>query len=233
MKQILAVMIGALAITGCDSITGSGRIITEKREMGTFEGINISGSIDVEVLPGADYKVEVEADDNVMQYIITDIRKGRLDVRYRSNMSFMNVHAKVFVTAPGFDQLSVSGSGNITSRSPIVQDQKIAVKVSGSGDINIELEAPEVEAGITGSGAITISGRTRNFDASITGSGDIKCGELKSESTSIEITGSGTAHVFASVFLKARTRGSGDIVYIGHPGTTDIKKGGSGSIEGE
>ena len=107
------------------------------------------------------------------------------------------------------------------------------LNVSGSGDIKIGLESPEVESTITGSGSITLDGRTKNFDASITGSGDFKCSGLKSENTNVDITGSGSARVFASVFLKARTRGSGDIVYSGNPGSTDIKKSGSGSVNAE
>ncbi len=77
-----------------------------------------------------------------------------------------------------------------------------------------------------------LHGRCRNFDGNISGSGDLKCKNLLSENATVSIYGSGTAHVFASVHLKASTAGSGDIYYSGNP-STEINKSGSGSVEAE
>lgn len=233
MKQLFFLLFLATALMACKGITGSGNIITERRDVGHFSGISSSGSIDIEVVNGPSETVEVEADDNALKYIITEVKGGNLDVHYKSNMSFMNIHTKVIVTAPGFDLLSVKGSGNISSTGRLLQEEKIEIRLNGSGDINAYVDAPEIIASLKGSGSISLRGRTRNFEASLDGSGDIKAKDLKSESTNIEANGSGSAYVFASVFLKARKNGSGDIRYSGHPGKTELNSKGSGALEAE
>ena len=51
----------------------------------------------------------------------------------------------------------------------------------------------------------------------------MKCNKLLSENTTAGITGSGTAHVFASVHLVAKVTGSGDIYYSGNPPSPEIQ----------
>ena len=131
------------------------------------------------------------------------------------------------------NKLFISGSGDIISRNTIKDADIIEMKVSGSGDINISADAPSIKATISGSGTITSSGRTKDFAGTITGSGDLKCKNLLSENASVTITGSGTAHVYASVHLVAKVTGSGDIFYSGNPGSPDIRKTGSGTIQAE
>ena len=98
---------------------GSGHIQTEKRNVGHFDGVQASGSMDIEVTNGDKLSVEVEADDNVLPYIITEVNDGLLDVHFKSNTSFNDVHVKVYVTAPVLQKLFVKGSGNITSKNTI------------------------------------------------------------------------------------------------------------------
>lgn len=232
MRTILTAFLLAIVFCSCEHITGSGNIITQTRNPNHFQGVQTSGSIDVEIMNDATPSVKVEADDNVMQYIVTDVNGGLLNVHYKNHISFDNIHVKVYVSAPDFNKLFVAGSGAITSKNT-VKTTELETKVSGSGDINAIVDAPSVTANIGGSGTISLEGRTRNFDCSIGGSGDIKCNRLLSENTTVSITGSGTAHVFASIHLVAKVTGSGDVYYSGNPPSPEIHTTGSGSIQAE
>jgi carbon monoxide dehydrogenase subunit G len=198
-----------------------------------FTALRTSGSIDIEVMNDENQTVRVEADDNILPYIITRVDDGMLDVRYRSNMMFNNTHVKVYVSAPLLKKIIVGGSGSIISKDVLKEQDEIEFKVSGSGDINAIVDAPSITAGIGGSGTISLHGKTKNFSCSIGGSGDVKCKDLLSESTNVSISGSGTAHVFASVHLVAKVSGSGDIYYSGNPSSPEIHTSGSGSVEAE
>ncbi|MEO6328540.1 MAG: head GIN domain-containing protein [Ginsengibacter sp.] len=232
MRYILFIL-SAFLFCSCDNISGSGQIQTENRNVGEFDGVQASGSMDIEVTDGNKVSVQVEADDNVLPYILTEVKGGVLEVYYKKNTSFNNVHTRVYVTAPVFTRLLVRGSGNIVSKNTIKSDESIAAKISGSGDINADVDAPEVKAEISGSGNLSLRGRTKIFEGNISGSGDLRCKDLLSENAKIGIAGSGTAHVYASVHLKASTVGSGDIYYSGNPSTPEIHKIGSGNIEPE
>ena len=232
MKQLIFAVFSAVIFCSCQSITGSGNIVTQTRNLHQFDGVRASGSIDIEVINDQSQLVKVEADDNIMPYIITKVEDGMLDVHLKPNFMYHNINAKVYVSAPSLTKLTVAGSGSITSKDVLADNEQIGFKVSGSGDINASVDAPSIIASIGGSGTITLSGKTKDFNCSLTGSGDFKCKNLLSENTTATVTGSGTAHVYASVHLGGKVTGSGDIYYSGHP-AVEIHRTGSGSVQPE
>ena len=233
MTRLLTVMALAVIFCSCESITGSGNIITQTRNLDQFNGVKASGSIDIEVSNAPNQSLTIEADDNILPYIITKVENGMLDVHLKHNMSYRNVNVKVYVSAPSLLRLTASGSGSIVSQNAITGNDRIEFRVSGSGDIKASVDAPSVVASVSGSGTITLKGRTKDFDCTISGSGDLRCQELLSENTTVSVGGSGTARVFASVNLNAKVSGSGDIVYSGNPSSPVIHKSGSGTVREE
>ncbi|MEO7801250.1 MAG: head GIN domain-containing protein [Ginsengibacter sp.] len=231
MRNIIILTAMALTVCSCNVETGSGNIISENRQVGSFEGVQASGSIDVNVQSGPEDQVVIEADDNILKYIITEVDNGVLEIHYKSNTNFRNTHITAHVIGKDLNRLYVSGSGNIKVTNIIKNDDRIQVKVSGSGDISAILDVPKVEAESSGSGNITLRGKCKNFEADMSGSGDLKSSELLAENADVSIAGSGTASVHCSVKLKARASGSGSIYYSGNPQDQQINKSGSGSVE--
>ncbi len=214
-------------------VSGNGNVKSEVRQMQNFTGVHSAGSIDVEIITADKYEITVENDENLLQYVTTTVDGGVLLIRYKDDVNIHDDHAKVYVTAPSLKKVVVSGSANISFDDGLSSDRKFEVKVSGSGDIEGGLDAPEVIAVVSGSGNINLHGRTRDLDASSTGSGDLNFSALRSENARVRISGSGNARVFASVSLDARTAGSGDIYYGGHPNSPKISISGSGSVTPE
>lgn len=233
MNRLLSSILLLLIFTSCHSISGSGKIVSQNMQLSGFNGIQTSGSIDIEIKPGSNESVVIEADDNVQPYIAATVQNGLLDIHYKPNMSFMNTHAKVLVTATTLNKLIVSGSGDIISYGTLTEANKVEIIVEGSGSIKAGVDAPSVITNIDGSGSIDLNGRTRNFEGTISGSGDLKCHNLLSENTTLTVEGSGKAHVYASVSLTATISGSGDIFYSGHPARPQLIKHGSGSFKEE
>jgi hypothetical protein len=230
MKNFIFLLIASLFFVSCESIYGNGNIITEKRDIPQIHAVRNSGSINVEITIGENFSVSVEDDENILPYIITEVRDGVLHVHYKEGTNINNDHAKVYVTAPSLDKIITSGSGDISSEGIIRSRRAIEFSSSGSGDMEAKVDAPSVKVSGSGSGNISLSGRTKDFDCRMSGSGDVNCGDLRSENATISILGSGNAHVFASVHLNARTTGSGDIIYSGNPQSPEIHSTGSGDV---
>ncbi len=216
-----------------DSISGNGNVKTETRNVGNFHAIKSSGSIDLEISEGDAYSVSVEDDENILPVIVTEVNDGTLNVDYKDNTSINNDHAKVYIKAPSLDKIISSGSADIMINDMIKNERQIEVSVSGSGNIKGGVDAPAITASIGGSGNVSLSGRTKSFDGKVSGSGDLDCGNLQSENAEVSVSGSGNAHVFASVSLKARASGSGDVYYRGKPTSPEIHTSGSGSVQPE
>jgi hypothetical protein len=210
-------------------VNGNGNVTTQKRTVSDFSGVQVAGPYTVYVTQGDQYSVEVKADENLHEYIDIYEQGGKLKIGQRRGytLSWRNT-IEVHITAPRFKELSVAGSGKIQSRSTLT-GEKIRASVSGSGNILLDVDAPEIATDIAGSGNIVIKGRTRNQDADIAGSGELHAFDLLAENAKLDISGSGDAEVFASKSLDIRIAGAGNVDYKGNP---SIKKSiaGSGDI---
>ncbi len=239
MKNFIAIIYAAFFFVSCnvsfngDSLSGNGNVKTETRKVGNFNAVKTSGSIDIEISEGDAYSVSVEDDENILPAIVTEVEGGTLNIHYKNNTSISDDHAKVYIKAPSLDKIISSGSAGITITDVVKNTRKIEIAVSGSGDIKGRVDAPAINASIGGSGNMSLSGRTKDFEGKVSGSGDLKCGDLQSENTTVSVSGSGKAHVFASVSLHARASGSGDVYYRGNPSSPEIHTSGSGSVQPE
>ncbi len=210
-------------------IEGNGNISTQERNTGNFTGVSASGSIDIIVMDGPAHSLKIETDENLMDYVEVKNNNGSIEVYTKEGYNLKPEKGiKVYATAPAFSRLEVSGSGKIKSNGKI-KSEGLHTEVSGSGDIILDIDAPEIDAEIAGSGSATLSGTTRDFSASVSGSGDIRCFNLLSENTEIDIAGSGNAEVYASKSLDVDVAGAGNVRYKGNP---SIKQNiaGAGSV---
>jgi len=235
MRQATFFVVAIFFLSSClytrdKRIKGNGNISIQEKNIGDFKGISTSGNIDIEVTDGPDHTLKIETDENLMDYLVVKNENGIIKVYTKQGYDLNPKKSiKVYATAPSFSRLDVSGSAKITSNGKIKSDG-LHTAVSGSGDIILEVDSPKIEAEIAGSGSAKLSGATRDFSASVSGSGDIRCYDLLTENTEIDIAGSGNAEVFASKTLDVDVAGAGNVHYKGNP---SIKQNiaGAGSVK--
>jgi hypothetical protein len=235
MKKSILFMTGILLLmsschfVGGKRVRGNGKTATEQRNTSGFTTVETHGSIDIIVSQGA-YKIQVESDENLLQYIETQVENGRLLVHFKDGLWLTHYNsAKVYVTAPVLTGFETHGSGNISSEGKISDNGKMKMIISGSGDIKLDADCPDIETETHGSGNITLAGESKNISSKIFGSGNVRAGNLKAEDVKVAVHGSGDTDVFASVSLEVKVFGSGDVRYKGSPKiNTEIH--GSGSV---
>jgi hypothetical protein len=215
---------------GGERVKGNGNAGGEDRSVGNFTSVSSHGEYDVYLTQGAGYSVRVEADENLLQYIETVVKNDVLEISTRDGFSLKSrTQLKVHITAPSYSKVKTFGSGNIITENKLNNSTAIELQLSGSGDIKVDVNAPEVRAELRGSGNINVGGETRSFTGEIRGSGDIHAANLKAENVDVDIAGSGNADVYASVKLNVDVKGSGDVKYRGGAQvSSDIA--GSGSV---
>ncbi len=234
MKKILAPLL-LIIISSCnfsfnEKVKGNGHVATEARTVTVANKIQLSGIYDVVLTPGTTTSVNIEADDNLLPYIITKNNNGWLDIKTKKgfNLSTKN-NITVYITTPTLEAINLSGTGNISGKGKFAGASQLDIKISGIGSANLDVNTPEVKVSISGSGSITLAGETENAKIDISGIGDYKGEALKAENVKVHVSGSGTAKVFAEVKLDAHVSGVGTVYY---KGKAQVKQSvtGSGSI---
>jgi hypothetical protein len=220
MKQLLIVFCAIAFSISCrysvgKRVNGNGNLTTETRDVSSSSKIKVKGSIDVELVPG-DFMVKVEADENLLQYILTEKEDGWLVIRQKNNVNIKTKNRlKVYVSLNEIDAIDISGSGDVKGIGKFKGGDRVNIDIAGSGDIELDVNTPKVNVDIAGSGTASLSGETKDANVEIAGSGNYRAEELMTESTSIDIIGSGDARVFADINLKAKVIGSGSVYYKG------------------
>lgn len=192
----------------------------ENRNVGTFSSINLSISADVFLSQGNKNELIIEADKDVLEKIITEVNDNTLDIEFEKWYNHRgNSEINIYITTKNIEKLTISGSGDIITKTP-VNASDLGLVVTGSGSIIIDnLNTQDVKSIISGSGDIQIKGnsKAKSIDAVITGSGDIDFYQIEFESAELTITGSGTIMAKVLNELEASVTGSGKIYYKGKP----------------
>ena len=230
-------MVSVLFMASCDfvggkRVEGDGNWKSEERSVGSYKDIHVSGAAGVHLVQGESKPVRIEIDQNLQQYIEVLVEGSTLNIRTKDGYNIdPTKEMAVYVTAPSFNDIQVSGAGSIVSDSKITNPNPINLGISGAGDIKVEVNAPKVGVDISGAGSATLVGETKDFELGISGAGKARCFDLKAENTTVRISGAGDADVFASLLLDASTSGAGSIRYKGKPTEVKSNKSGAGNIE--
>jgi len=229
MKRFLILLSVVFSLASCGHTTGSGNIVTETRNTGSFDAISVGGSFDVEVKMGDAVSVMVEADDNIMKYIETRVSGKTLKINTEGIHSFSNVHMKVYVTLPVLTAINASASAEVVGENILTSADKLVFRASSSASIKAEVNAPEILTDANSSANITLSGKTKDHKTEASSSADINTFELLSENTTANASSSANIEAYASVSLNAHASSSGSVEYKG-AATVTKSENSSGSV---
>ena len=230
----LALAVSGWAFAANARTVGSGHLTTETRSVSGFHAVDLESSGDVIITQGDTEGLTVEAEDNLLPLITTEVDgKGVLRLGFKPHESIQTTKKITFkLSAKLIDSLAIEGSGDVRAESLSVPGSgKFAVSVPGSGNVTVsKLTAGSVQASLDGSGDIKLAGDADSQVVSIDGSGKYETADLKTRSAKVDINGSGDAKLSASAELKVEINGSGDVGYYGSP---NVKKSinGSGDVK--
>jgi hypothetical protein len=234
-KLVILVAIAALAASSCvvGTIEGSGNVVTEDREASGFSAVVLANMGRVVLEQGEAEGVTVRADDNILPYLVTEVRGDvlRIGMTTRGATAIMRPTEPVVftVTYRELSGLAVSGSGSIDADG--LEAPFLELSLSGSGTITISaLEGGQVRSSLSGSGVISLKGTADAQTLDMSGSGGYHAPELATRDTRVSLSGSGMIDVNASEALSASISGSGLVRYTGEPTITKSISG-SGRVE--
>jgi hypothetical protein len=233
-KYYLLALITFLTLTSCrflgKRIHGNGVIKTEERPVSPFKEVDAAGNIQLIVRQGDLKPVKLEGDENILSYIEVIQDGDHITIKTKENVNLVPTgDLKIYVTSPTYKSIEVSGSSDIIGDNKITSTDELSLEASGSGDIKMEVDAPKITAGISGSGTISLKGQAKDLDINLSGAGHAYCYDLMTENTNVDISGAGSAQIYASVKLSAEISGAGSINYKGNASVSQ-QISGAGSI---
>ena len=235
MKRILVLTgLATLILTSCSyfggkRVSGNGNVVSQNRTAGSFSSVDVSGAIDVYIRQDSSQSVRVETDENLQELVEVYEQNGRLYISPRDNFNLnpSNKSVKVYVSSPQIRGLEVSGASNVFGENRISSSESFEIDISGASEVKIDLNAPRVDVDLSGASELHIAGETRDFNVEGSGASGIKGFDLKTENSSIDISGACSAEIFASVKADIRASGASSVKYRGNAAVTQDMSGAS------
>ena len=213
MRKTLVLLVVAcgLVLPACKftrGIAGSGVRKTEKRELKSFNAIDTAGAYEIDVTCQKPASFEIEADDNILPLIKTEVRDGILfvgnDQPYHSSKP-----VTLRITLPDLNSVSSHGAGQL--------------KIADANSSDLKIES-------TGAASVHATGRAKSVTISSTGAGEIDTSKLQAQSVKVDATGAASVDVYASDQLDVNVSGAVHVSYSGNPKVVNKHVSGIGSV---
>jgi len=200
MKKLAFVISLVVLAAGCHhgrfaEISGSGKRELQKRNVAPFTSISAEGAFTIEVTCQKDQSLEVEGDDNVLEFVTADVSGNILRLKNTKNFS-TNEPVKFRISVPNLEGLSVNGAGRIDVKN--VNNDKFEIDTNG---------AP----------TIVVSGTTKVIDVGANGAGKVDAHNLHASRGVVDSKGVARVDLDVSDQLDATVNGPSTVTYKGDP----------------
>jgi len=233
---LLAFVAGTMTVKAQEKVIKDAN--AKEIKVGTFEGVEISGGIDLYLSQGTEDKVALSAKDpedleKIEAFVDND---DMLVIRFKKGNSWwsnqwntMGKHFRAYVSARTLRKISVAGSGNVYVTG-IIKSERFALDLAGSGNFEGDVKADKMEVNQAGSSNVRIGGSAEEASFTTSGSGNVMGYEMAVDNCNVSISGSGNIQITANKELSAATSGSGNVSYRGSAVIRNLSSSGSGRI---
>jgi len=216
-------------INGGFGIKGNRNVVSEDRKItADFTEIKVSQGIQVFLTQGNDININVEADENIIDLLITEVKGDVLKIYFDKNVS--RAKAKnVYLTIDKITGIKVSSGAHVKSEGVIRAKNLDLSSTSGSG-LKLNINASKVTCSTSSGANVKLTGETEHFSGSSSSGSNINANNLIAKTSKASASSGAGISLFASETLNATASSGGNISYKGNPETVNKSKSSGGSI---
>jgi Putative auto-transporter adhesin, head GIN domain len=204
-------------------IRGSGVIASETRKVSGINSIEVDYPSAVFIQQGDAESVTVEAEDNLLPQLSTEVVNGRMVIRNTEGDWSDRVNptedVEINITVVDVSQVQFSSAGELRVDGLQLDDLEIAI--SGICDATLtDLDVDRLDYLLSGLGSSDAEGVARTLNLRLSGAGDFDGENLSVQSADVRISGAGSATVWVQNELDVEISGAGTLNYFGDPVVT-------------
>ena len=221
VTKIIVTAVAALLFCSChweiNTVKGSGKVVTETRQVSEpFTGIDVDKGLEVIVEQSNDKSVVVEADDNLLKHITTNVENGILYISSDFN-SYNNISAKkITVRLPDIMKLSCDGGSNLKTDG-LIKGNNIFLESDGGSNMQIAIESDAIIAESESGSHMSIEGKALRLEIASSGGSSIDSQKLMVNDVDAQASGGSSLDIHAILSLNATASGGSSIIFSGKP----------------
>lgn len=237
MKNTLKIFIVSILTFSLNSCvfnhdeSGNGNLTTDKRKIDPeITEIYVSNSIDVVLTQGNNCNLEVTADSNLLEHIVTEQDGNSLYIKIKDNSNLQNIdELKVKVTLPNITYISTSGASSLKTTNTIIS-KEIELKASSSSDLVISLESENLTSDASSAAEIKIKGKAINVKYEASSSATINAEKLFANYIDAKASSAGNIRCSPIINLDAKASSGGTVHFENKPKTVNKNESSGGKV---
>lgn len=225
----LLLLVGSLA-SGCAMriVRGSGELVELEvpADLGGFRTVDATHSFAVTVERGDEPALLVEADVNLADDVIVEVRDEVLHLSVGGGLTLTDVTLRATVVVPDLEELIASGAAQIEMVDEVAGDA-LRAEASGASTVIARVDGRSLTAKASGASTVQLAGEADTAILEADGASTIDAADLTVRDAEVELAGASNAEVQVTGALDARLSGSSTLRYGGEP--TSINEAVSGA----
>lgn len=232
MRQQLLFVLALFVLSSCrfmggEKIRGNGNIVSVQRNVGGFHSIDAGGAVELRIKQDAANAVKIETDENLQEYLDVFVDGNTLVIQTKKGYNLNpSEEIIVYASAPTFRNIGVSGASAVISEGAL-SGTDLEIDASGASEIMLNVEMQQVKANLSGASSLELKGKSDRFTTEASGSSKIRCLELTTEETTLDVSGATEAEVSANKKLTIEASGASNVNYRGNPNVNQNSSGAS------
>jgi hypothetical protein len=203
---------------------------TEVRNVTGFSGVDVSEGIKVELTFGEKEFVQVTADEEYIDQVMTEVNGGELDIYLKGNnwnRGKRNILVKV--TATKIESIKASSGSSITSQN-LIESDELKMSVSSGANLKIAFKTPKASCDASSGAHANLKGVSKYFSTDASSGSRIDAENVKAVKVKADVSSGAHINVYAEDELNAEASSGGSVKYSGNPQTVDVDKSSGGSV---
>ncbi|WP_324677925.1 head GIN domain-containing protein [Hymenobacter sp. GOD-10R] len=210
---------------------GSGTMAVQQQPVSSFTRLHLSVRGTVELHQGAEEKVVVEADDNLLDYVQV-VNSGRtLYVTSENKLrapAFTDLRVQVYLRQ--IDELYIASQGAVICATPLVSTEALTVKVYSQGNTALRVVAPTLTLTAASQGNLSVAGQAGEAVIKLASEGNFDGRDLCAQHLRLRNMSEGNIDLYAEQTISLTHLGQGYIHYAGPARLADVRQYGAGEI---
>ncbi|MFP9099364.1 head GIN domain-containing protein [Flavobacterium sp. RHBU_24] len=232
LAKIIIAATAALLFASCTAINGSGNVTTENRKVeGTFTKVSVSGGLEAYISQGNVGEITVETDDNLQQYIKTEVSGGELKI-YTDKSISPSKATNIRITLPVIEAVSSAGGSTVKGKT-VFKSNAILLESSSGSNLEVNVSAVKIDAESSSGSTLNVTGTADELIAESSSGSTLNAGGLTAKNVDADASSGSTINTKPVEKLTAEASSGSHVGYIKTPSSlkTDVSSGGSVSQE--
>ncbi len=209
------------------SVRGNGNVEKEIRNVRSFDAIDVSSAFEVELTQSDEESLVIEADENLLDHIYTEVIGGTLKIYTRGNIRNINT-MKAYISFKMIDEIELSGACEVKGMNKM-KFESFVIDASGASEVDINFAASVVKLDLSGATEIRFAGFADELYIDSSGASEIYAIDFEVKDCEVDASGASTIKIFVTENLEVEASGATTVRYKGKP-AVDLDTSGASSI---